>query len=177
METIKARPYAVIYYYSRGGNEQGDVVSTHKSHKLAEKKIGNDTFLGIKDIRDYIEPPEYSHNPMLRKYKERAKRVTPAMKQAAKKMAKKRIALRAKRKARRAKLNCNPAPLMYIITAQGTGKKMSYDGEKFSERAKIRLFKTVEDARKCAVDLIIKYPMLRKYRVKIETNEHKPGKI
>ncbi len=71
----------------------------------------------------------------------------------------------------------NPAPLMYIITAQGTGRKMSYDGAKFSERAKIRLFKTVADARKCAVELIVKYPMLRKYKVRIETNEHKPAPI
>ncbi len=70
----------------------------------------------------------------------------------------------------------NPAPLLYIITAQGTGKKMHYDGVKFSERERVRTFPTVEAARKCAVELIMKYPMLRKYRVKIETNEHRPGK-
>ncbi len=95
-------------------------------------------------------------------------------KKAVKRKAVKRVV---KRKAikKRARLK-NPAPLMYIITAQGTGRKMSYDGTKFSERAKIRLFKTVDEARKCAIDLIVKYPLLRKYKVRVETNEHKPGK-
>ncbi len=71
-------------------------------------------------------------------------------------------------------LRINPAPLLYIITAQGSGKKMHYDGTKFSERAKIRLFKTAEEARICAEKLIANYPMLHKYKICVETNEHKP---
>lgn len=78
------------------------------------------------------------------------------------------------RKRKRKTRKVNPAPLLYIITAQGTGKKMHYDGEKFSERARVTTFATVEAARKKAIDLIIKYPVLRKYKVRVETNQHRP---
>lgn len=78
-----------------------------------------------------------------------------------------------KKKKRRVR-KVNPAPLLYIITAQGTGKKMHYDGTKFSERERVSTFPTVEAARKKAVELIIKYPVLRKYRVRIETNYTHP---
>ena len=82
-----------------------------------------------------------------------------------------------KKRSSKTYLRVNPAPLLYIITAQGTGKKMHFDGTKFSERSKIRLFKTAEEARKCAEKLIATYPLLRKYKICVETNEHRPGKV
>ncbi len=89
----------------------------------------------------------------------------------------KRKAKTAKRKiVKRRARKVNPAPLLYIITAQGSGRKMSYDGVKFSERSKIRLFKTADEAIKCAEGLVAKYPLLRKYKVAVETNQHRPGK-
>ncbi len=93
---------------------------------------------------------------------------------------KRKVVKRRKTRARKV----NPAPLLYIITAQSAGERMSYVGmntkgvPKFSNTSgRVTLFKTVADARKCAVDLIVKFPMLRKYQVRVETNEHKPGAI
>lgn len=75
----------------------------------------------------------------------------------------------------------NPRPLMYIITAKGTGKKMHYDGMKFSERAKVKLFATSDAAAKFAYGLVSRFPVLKKYRVAVESNlphaaGHPPGK-
>jgi hypothetical protein len=64
----------------------------------------------------------------------------------------------------------NPAPLLYILTAKGTGKKMHFDGTKFSERARVKLFPTVEAAQRAGIDLVKKYPVLRKYRVAVESS-------
>ncbi len=74
----------------------------------------------------------------------------------------------------RAVRSTNPAPLLYIITAKGTGKKMHFDGKKFSERARVVTFKTVSDAQKKAEALLRAYPVLRSYRVAVEHNQHFP---
>lgn len=66
------------------------------------------------------------------------------------------------------KVRKNPAPLLFVITAKGTGKKMHFDGTKFSERARVSTFPTLETAQRKALDLVKKYPVLRKYRIAIE---------
>jgi hypothetical protein len=73
---------------------------------------------------------------------------------------------------KRAVRSTNPVPLLYIITAKGTGKKMHFDGKKFSERARVVTFKTVSDAQKKAQALLRAYPVLRGYRVAVEHNQH-----
>jgi hypothetical protein len=76
---------------------------------------------------------------------------------------------RAKR-ATRTKRRVNPRPLLYIITAKASGKKMHYDGEKFSERARVKTFPTAHAADQTAQKLLRQFPILRKYRVFIEPN-------
>lgn len=68
----------------------------------------------------------------------------------------------------------NPRPLMYIITAKASGKKMHYDGTRFSERAKIKLFRSSETAHEYALGLIERFPILRRYRVAVEDNRPPP---
>lgn len=65
----------------------------------------------------------------------------------------------------------NPAPLLFIITAQkGRGKKMHFDGKNFSERARVSTFGTMCEAESKAQSLLKSYPILRSYRVMIEPN-------
>lgn len=50
------RPFAVVWQYSNGGNEHGEVLSTHKSYELAckaQRRSGYRTFLAVRDARDY----------------------------------------------------------------------------------------------------------------------------
>lgn len=68
----------------------------------------------------------------------------------------------------------NPRPLLYIITAKASGKKMHYDGQKFSERARVKTFATFDAAETKATELIRKFPVLRRYRIFIESNFQKP---
>jgi hypothetical protein len=65
----------------------------------------------------------------------------------------------------------NPVPFTYIITARSTerGPRMHYDGSRFSQRAKIRTFSTFQKAHTTATQLLKQYPVLRKYRIAIET--------
>lgn len=51
------RPYALVVQYGFGGREQNDVLSTHSTHNLADKAArasGYDTFLAVRDAREYI---------------------------------------------------------------------------------------------------------------------------
>jgi hypothetical protein len=84
-------------------------------------------------------------------------------------------AVRSKKKATKKRVKTarkkNPAPLLYIITAQGSGKKMHYDGAKFSERARVKTFATKDAAYKKACELVDSYPILKRYRIAIEDNK------
>lgn len=57
----------------------------------------------------------------------------------------------------------------YKITAQNKGKKMHFDGRNFSERPTVKSFALAEDAKQTALALIRRYPILRKYRVRVES--------
>lgn len=51
-----SRPYAVVFQYDTGAHEQGEILGTHKSYDLASaaaKRSGYDSFLSIRDARDY----------------------------------------------------------------------------------------------------------------------------
>lgn len=90
----------------------------------------------------------------------------------------KKTLLRAKKSKtkRRAVRSTNPRPMLYIITAKGSGKKMHYDGSKFSERERVQTYATVEAAQRAALNLLSSYPVLKKYRIAIEHNLHLPPK-
>lgn len=52
------RPYVVVFQYATGSHEQGEVLSTHTSHELAEKaanRSGYESFLAVRDARDYAD--------------------------------------------------------------------------------------------------------------------------
>lgn len=134
------KPWVVYYYYERGGYERGEIVSRHSTYELARKKAGNDSFLGVKDLREWYDelPQKPASNPRKRK--------------------------------------TNPTPLLFIITAKGTGKKMHYDGTKFSNSGRVVTFKTAEAAAAKARELLAKYPILRRYRMAVEHNQHLPPK-
>lgn len=76
-------------------------------------------------------------------------------------------------KSSKRKRKVNPTPLLFVITAKGSGKKMHYDGSKFSERARVVTFKTADAAAKKAYELVAKYPVLRRYSVAVESNAGK----
>lgn len=61
------------------------------------------------------------------------------------------------------------ATVRYKITAQNKGKRMHFDGRNFSERPTVKSFALVEDAKQTAFALIRRYPILRKYRVRVES--------
>ena len=51
------RPYAAVFAYDTDSHYQGDVLSTHSTHKLASAaaaRSGYETFLTIRDARDYV---------------------------------------------------------------------------------------------------------------------------
>ena len=51
------RPFALVFQYAAGGREQNDVLSTHATHQLADKAArasGYDTFLAVRDAREYV---------------------------------------------------------------------------------------------------------------------------
>lgn len=51
-----SRPFAVVFQYATGAREEGEVLSTHKSYDLARKaaaRSGYDSFLAVRDARDY----------------------------------------------------------------------------------------------------------------------------
>jgi hypothetical protein len=76
-----------------------------------------------------------------------------------------------KRKTAKAKpVRSNPRPLLFVITAKGSGKRMHYDGTKFSERARVVTFATAQKAHAKALELLGRYPILRKYRIAVEPN-------
>lgn len=58
--------------------------------------------------------------------------------------------------------------IRYKITAQNTGKRMHYDGRNFSERTP-KIFALADDAKTTALMLIRRYPVLRKYKVRVES--------
>lgn len=58
--------------------------------------------------------------------------------------------------------------IRYKITAQNTGKRMHYDGRNFSERTP-KSFALAEDAKTTALMLIRRFPVLRRYRVRVES--------
>lgn len=65
----------------------------------------------------------------------------------------------------------NPRPLLFIITAQkGSGKKMHFDGKNFSERTRVSTFKSMDDAERKAQTLLKTFPLLRSYRIMVESN-------
>lgn len=57
----------------------------------------------------------------------------------------------------------------YKITAQNKGKRMHFDGRNFSERPTVKSFALASDAKHTAFALIRRYPILRKYRVRVES--------
>lgn len=57
----------------------------------------------------------------------------------------------------------------YKITAQNKGKRMHFDGRNFSERPTVKSFALASDAKQTALALIRRYPILRKYRVRVES--------
>ena len=61
-------------------------------------------------------------------------------------------------------------PVLCGIYAKGTGRKMHFDGAKFSESGRLKQFATAADAERKAQALIAQYPILRKYRVTVESN-------
>lgn len=50
------RPYAVMFTHDTSTHYAGDVLSTHKTHKLAEAAglRSNEIFLTIRDARNYV---------------------------------------------------------------------------------------------------------------------------
>jgi hypothetical protein len=63
-----------------------------------------------------------------------------------------------------------PVRTQYVIAAQGTGKKIYFDGGKrFTENAKPHTFSTQGAALKKARSLMARYPTLKRYRVTIES--------
>lgn len=65
----------------------------------------------------------------------------------------------------------NPTKRGYVICIKrGTGPKMHYDGEKFSQRAKYHVFPTKDAALKKARAFLAKYRVLHKYAVTVEPN-------
>lgn len=56
----------------------------------------------------------------------------------------------------------------FVIAAQGTGKEMTYDGEKFSERTP-RRFSSATAAAKLGRGLLARFPVLSKYRVSVRS--------
>jgi hypothetical protein len=65
----------------------------------------------------------------------------------------------------------NPRVPLYIIAAQGTGRRMHYDGTKFSERPRVVTFKSARLAKEKASQLMRQYPILKKYTVWIEPSD------
>ena len=50
------RPWCVVFNYATSTHEQGELVSTHSTCDLANKAArsnGFDTFLAVRDARDY----------------------------------------------------------------------------------------------------------------------------
>jgi hypothetical protein len=51
------RPYALVFKYAAFRRAQNDILSTHSTHALADKAArasGYDTFLAVRDARDYV---------------------------------------------------------------------------------------------------------------------------
>lgn len=50
------RPWLVVFEYGTGSHEQGEVLSRHSTYELANKaarKSAYDSFLSVRDSRDY----------------------------------------------------------------------------------------------------------------------------
>lgn len=64
----------------------------------------------------------------------------------------------------------NPRPLLYKICIQkGKGPKMHFDGQKFSQRARVTLLPKDRAITK-ARGLMKQFPVLRPYRMTVESN-------
>lgn len=113
---------------------------------------------------------------MARKRAKRAKTYVSRPSQITKKAPSKRLRRRRVKNVKSPKRGFfpNPRPLLYIITAQGTGKKMHFDGTKFSERERVSTFSTVDAAQRKALELLKRFPVLRKYKIAVEPNFRKP---
>jgi len=64
----------------------------------------------------------------------------------------------------RGRIHKNPAPRGFVIYAQGTGKRMNFDGTKFSERTP-KIYGNARAAEGAAMNMLAKYPVLKKYKV------------
>ena len=136
----------------------------HPSRTLARSRGNGTEFLeyaSIDDMNDALYKDGQKPNSLLRPLHDRHKNP--------KKRAKSRKKSTSVRK-------INPAPLLYIITAKGTGKKMHFDGTKFSERTRVVTFKTADAARVKALALIAAYPVLNRYQIAVEHNQHLPSR-
>lgn len=119
-----------------------------------------DSFANSKEYQSYLEGWNERHavqdNP--KKHTKRVKRA-------------KRVTRAPRKKAAKKSRRVNPRPMMFIITAKkGAGKKMHFDGKNFSQRARISTFKTMQAAETKAQDLLARFPILRRYRVCVESN-------
>jgi hypothetical protein len=67
----------------------------------------------------------------------------------------------------------NPAPRGFVIYAQGTGKRMNFDGTKFSERAP-KIYGNMRAAEGAAMNMLAKFAVLKKYKVWVAPESARP---